>query len=129
MTLIIGGRDGLGPREKSIIDRTLRKVYAKYLQTQDKNDMPTLNDFYNLLRNKIIKKLKKLHLHLNFTLPDLYRCFSGQTNINVNNRFVVYDTKDLGKQLKTMGLLIVLDQIWNKNHAKQAMSEKNLDLY
>lgn len=122
--LIIGGRDGLGPREKSIIDRTLRKVYAKYLQTQDKNDMPTLNDFYNLLKEQDNKEAEEIALALELYVTGSLSVFSGQTNINVNNRFVVYDTKDLGKQLKTMGLLIVLDQIWNRITQNRAIGKR-----
>ncbi|MFQ6848590.1 MAG: VirB4-like conjugal transfer ATPase, CD1110 family, partial [Clostridium perfringens] len=40
--------------------------------------------------------------------------FANKTNVNTNSRFIIYDIKDLGKQLKTMGMLIVLDAVWNR---------------
>ena len=43
-----------------------------------------------------------------------FNLFAHQTNVNINNRFVVYDIRDLGEQLKTLGMLVILDQIWNR---------------
>lgn len=112
--VIVGGRNGLSPKEKSIIDRCLMRTYGKYLQDFNPENIPTLLDFYN-----VVKEQKEVEAENIATALELYTTgnlsvFSNKTNIDIHNRFVSFDIKDLGKQLKTMGMLIVLDQVWNR---------------
>ncbi|MMZ48194.1 AAA-like domain protein [compost metagenome] len=112
--VIVGGRYGLTPREKSIIDRCLKLTYHKYLQTFSKDDIPTLIDFYEQLKLQEDPEAIEIATALELYVKGNLSVFANKTNINIDNRLVCFDIKDLGKQLKTMGMLIVLDQIWNR---------------
>ncbi|GAK43405.1 hypothetical protein TCA2_5902 [Paenibacillus sp. TCA20] len=112
--VIVGGRYGLTPKEKSIIDRCLKLTYHKYLQTFSKDDIPTLIDFYEQLKQQEDPEAIEIATALELYVKGNLSVFANKTNINIDNRLVCFDIKDLGKQLKTMGMLIVLDQIWNR---------------
>ncbi|MHA7584586.1 VirB4-like conjugal transfer ATPase, CD1110 family [Paenibacillus vandeheii] len=112
--VIVGGRYGLTPKEKSIIDRCLKLTYHKYLQTFAKDDIPTLIDFYEQLKLQEDPEAIEIATALELYVKGNLSVFANKTNINIDNRLVCFDIKDLGKQLKTMGMLIVLDQIWNR---------------
>lgn len=111
---IIGGNTGLSAKEKTIIDRCVKKTYTEYLQDFDANKMPTLLDFQHKLETQPEGEAKALALELELYTKGSLSTFAKKTNINVNNRLVAFDIKDLGKQLKTMGMLIVLDTVWNR---------------
>lgn len=112
--VIVGGRYGLTPKEKSIIDRCLKLTYHKYLQTFSKEDIPTLIDFYEQLKLQEDPEAIEIATALELYVKGNLSVFANKTNINIDNRLVCFDIKDLGKQLKTMGMLIVLDQVWNR---------------
>lgn len=112
--LIIGGNEGLGSVEKTIIDRVTKLTYANYFSNPKTNQMPTLVNFYDILSQQPEEEANDLSLALELYVTGSLSVFSNPTNINISNRFIVYDIKDLGKQLKTLGMLIVLDQIWNR---------------
>lgn len=111
---LIGGAYGLSAKEKAIIDRCLQYTYAEYLQDFDEEKIPTLKDFHYQLTRQEEPEAKAIALSLELYTKGSLSIFSNKTNININNRFVLFDIKDLGKQLKTMGMLIVLDNIWNR---------------
>lgn len=104
-------RKGLGAKEKSIIDRCTAAVYADY---QRGGKLPTLP----LLRDKLLeqpeKEARELALSLELFTNGTLNAFAHPTNVDVNNRMVVYDIMDLGKQLKTMGLLVITDAMINR---------------
>lgn len=110
--LLVGGKQGLSPTQKSLIDRTCRFVYQRYFDGQE--EMPTLKDFYRVLKEQPEDEAQQLAIELELYIEGSLSVFSHQTNVNTQARFVVFDVKDLGKQLRTMGMLIVLDQIWNR---------------
>ena len=112
--LLVGGRNGLSSAYKTIIDRAVLLTYDKYINNPNKAEIPTLNTFYEVLVRQNEPEAVELALQLELYIKGSLNVFAHQTNIDINNRFVVYDIKDLGKQLKTMGMLIVLDQIWNR---------------
>jgi type IV secretory pathway VirB4 component len=113
--LLGGSTATITAAEKTIIDRSLKKTYEKYFNSGfNKKYIPTLNDFQNVLESQNERAAKDLAVALELYTRGSLSVFSNKTNVNVDNRFVIYDTKDLGKQLKTMGLLIVLDNIWNR---------------
>lgn len=112
--LLIGGRVGLSAAQKTIIDRATLLTYQKYFDNPSKNEVPTLKTFYQVLLEQPEPEANEIALSLGIYITGSLGVFSEKTNIDINNRFVVFDTKDLGKQLKTMGMLIVLDQIWNR---------------
>ena len=111
---VIGGKEGLNGKEKSILDRCVRLVYQEYMQNFDKNITPTLKDFYGILKNQKEPEAESLATALELYTVGNLSVFSKKSNINIKNRIVCFDIKDLGKQLKSMGMLITLDAIWNR---------------
>lgn len=112
--LLVGGNTGLSAKERSVIDRTARLVYQKYFEYSNPDKMPTLKDFWNKLKEQPEDEAKSLALSLEAYVTGSLSTFAHKTNVDISKRLVVFDMKDLGKQLKPMGMLIVLDQIWNR---------------
>ncbi len=118
--LIVGGRDGLQPIEKTIIDRAVHIVYQKYLNDPRPENIPILEDLYNALRKQDEKEAQNLATALEIYVTGSLNVFNHRTNVDVNNRIVCYDIKELGKQLKKLGMLIVQDQVWGRVTANRA---------
>ncbi|SHI10869.1 Type IV secretory pathway, VirB4 component [Sporanaerobacter acetigenes DSM 13106] len=112
--LIVGGKHGLEPVEKTIIDRCVRLVYQDFLSDSRMENMPILEDLYNLFREQEEAEAKRLATALEIYVTGSLNVFNHHTNVDVNNRLVCYDIKELGKQLKKIGMLIVQDQVWNR---------------
>ena len=112
--LIIGGKEGLQPVEKTIIDRCVRNVYREYLNDPIPEKMPILEDLYNELHRQEEKEAQYIATALEIYVTGSLNVFNHRTNIDVNNRVVSYDIKELGKQLKKIGMLIVQDAVWNR---------------
>ena len=112
--LIVGGKDGLQPVEKTIIDRTVRMVYQDYLADPVPEKMPILEDLYDTLLSQKEPEAQRIATALEIYVHGSLNVFNHRTNVDVNNRFVCYDIKELGKQLKKLGMLIVQDQVWNR---------------
>lgn len=112
--LIIGGKNGLEPIEKTIIDRCVRIVYRDYLQHPMPENMPILEDLYNTILAQEEVEAKRIATALEIYVKGSLNVFNHRTNVDVNNRIVCYDIKELGKQLKKIGMLVVQDQIWNR---------------
>lgn len=112
--LIVGGKNGLEPVEKTIIDRCVRLVYQNYLSDPVPENMPILQDLYDLLRNQDEPEAQRLATALEIYVTGSLNVFNHQTNVDINNRIVCFDIKELGKQLKKIGMLIVQDQVWNR---------------
>ena len=112
--LIVGGKDGLKPVEKTIIDRCVRMVYQDYLNDPKPENMPILGDLYDCLRKQEEKEAQFIATALEIYVSGSLNVFNHQTDVDVSNRVVCYDIKELGKQLKKIGMLIVQDQVWNR---------------
>lgn len=112
--LIVGGKDGLQPVEKTIIDRCVRLVYRNYLNDPRPENMPILEDLYDELRRQDEKEAQYIATALEIYVTGSLNVFNHRTNVNINSRIVAYDIKELGKQLKKIGMLIVQDQVWNR---------------
>jgi hypothetical protein len=118
---------GLTGAERTLVDRTLTETYKSYFKNP-KLGMPTLLDFCKELEKV---KAPELQTEKNNLLKVLglyttgsFNLFSHKTNVDVNNRFVVYDIKELGDQLKTLGMLVILDQIWNRVTSNRLLGRK-----
>jgi len=108
------GSGRLTAKEKSIIDRCTASVYRNYVNTGFKGEPPTLQDFHaELMKQKEIEA-KDVALAIELFTKGSLNTFAKQTNVDVNSRILCYDIKDLGKQLKTIGMLVVLDSIFNR---------------
>ena len=112
--LIGGGKEGLQPVEKTIIDRCVRLVYREYLNDPVPEKMPVLGDLYDELRRQEEKEAQYIATALEIYVTGSLNVFNHRTNININNRVVSFDIKELGKQLKKIGMLIVQDAVWNR---------------
>ncbi|MCH5199718.1 MAG: DUF87 domain-containing protein [Oscillospiraceae bacterium] len=115
----------LSPQEVSFIDRCVNNTYLKsnFLKTLDKNDIPTLGDFYEVMKTETENVDPKVKQDLLITL-EMYvkgsaKYFNNRTNIDVNNRLISYDIKDLTGILKTQAMLLVLDNVWNRLSANR----------
>ena len=122
--LLIGGRNGLSAAEKTVIDRSVKITYAKYFSNPEKNPIPTLLDFHQVLKDQPEQEAINISLALELYVTGSLSVFAQPTNIDIKNRFVIFDIKDLGKQLRTMGMLIVLDQIWNRITQNRAIGKR-----
>ena len=112
--LIVGGKEGLQPVQKTIIDRCVRLVYNEYLNDPKPENMPILEDLYNLLREQEEKEAQYIATALEIYVTGSLNVFNHQSNVDIDNRIVCYDIKELGKQLKKIGMLVVQDQVWNR---------------
>lgn len=126
--IMIGGKYGLSPLEQSIIDRSVRNIYDPYMEylrktgkTQDIQHAPTLQDFYSDLMKQDQPEAFNIALSLERYVKGALDIFAYPTNLEITNRFTVYDIKDIGAGLMELGLQVCLDNIWNKmisNHDK-----------
>ena len=112
--LIVGGKEGLQPVQKTIIDRCVRLVYQEYLNDPRPENMPILEDLYKLLRAQEEKEAQYIATALEIYVTGSLNVFNHQSNVDIHNRIVCYDIKELGKQLKKIGMLVVQDQVWNR---------------
>lgn len=128
--LIVGGKEGLTPVEKSIIDRCVTLVYTEYLADPDPAKMPILGDLYDALGRQEEKEAKHIRSALEIYVTGSLSVFNHRTNVDITNRIVCYDIKELGKQLKKLGMLIVQDQVWNRvtiNRAEKRSTRYYMD--
>ena len=112
--IVVGAKEGLKPVEKTIIDRCVRLVYRNYLADPKPENMPILQDLYNCLRAQDEKEAQFLATALEIYVTGSLNVFNHRTNVDIDNRVVCYDIKELGKQLKQLGMLVVQDQVWNR---------------
>ena len=112
--LFVGGKEGLKPVEKTVIDRCIHQIYQRYFEHPGKDNMPILEDLYNALLAQNEPEAKVVATALEIYVTGSLNVFNHRTNVNIHNRLVCYDIKDLGKQLKKIGMLVVQDQVWGR---------------
>lgn len=118
--LVVGSRDGLMPVEKTVIDRCVRLIYQPYLNDPCPENIPILGDLYEALLKQEEKEAHHIATALEIYVSGSLNVFNHRTNVDVDNRIVCYDIKELGKQLKKLGMLIVQDQVWGRVTANRA---------
>lgn len=115
--LIAGGNRGLSQTALSIIDRCVNLTYLPYFNGNPKNKknaMPTFPDFWNVLRQQPETEAYDIAVAIERYVKGNLNLFSHQSSVDLNSRIICFDVRDLGKQMKTLGMLICLDFIWNK---------------
>ena len=112
--LVVGGKYGLSATERSIIDRCVKKVYDEYFKNPIPENMPILEDFYNALRSIDLPEAQHVASSLELYVTGSLNLFNHRTNIDINNRLVCFDIKEVGKNLRKLAMLIVQDQVWNR---------------
>ena len=118
--LIVGGKEGLQPIEKTVIDRCVHQIYQHYFEDPKPENMPLLEDLYHALLQQEEKEAHRVATALEIYVKGSLNLFNHRTNVDINNRFVCYDIKELGKQLKKIGMLIVQDQVWGRVTANRS---------
>ena len=118
--LIVGGKEGLQPIEKTVIDRCVHQIYQHYFEDPKPENMPLLEDLYHALLQQEEKEAHRVATALEIYVKGSLNLFNHRTNVDINNRFVCYDIKELGKQLKKIGMLIVQDQVWGRVPANRS---------
>lgn len=124
--LIAGGKKGLENDEKGIIDTCIKHIYDSYFKNPKPENMPILEDLYNALlkfdpvhiapelameaKAKAVRIANSLVLYVHGS----QNYFNHQTNVDSHNRIICFDIRDLGNQLKELGMLIVQDAVWNR---------------
>lgn len=110
---ILGNQD-ISPVQKTIIDNVMHKTYKNY-------EKPTLKDYYKELeeyeketsdetKSAVTYLRQTLHLYVHGSM----NVFSNHSNVNIHKRIVVYNIKQLGKNLQTLGMMIVLENVWDR---------------
>ena len=128
--LVIGGKEGLQPVDKTVIDRAVRNVYRPFLADPDPAKMPILGDLYDELLKQPEPEAARIAAALELYVSGSLNVFNHRTNVELNNRLVCFDIKQLGKQLKKLGMLIVQDQVWNRvtvNRAEKKATRYYMD--
>lgn len=128
--LVIGGKEGLQPVEKTVIDRAVRNVYRPFLADPAPEKMPILGDLYDELLKQPEPEAARIAAALELYVSGSLNVFNHRTNVELNNRLVCFDIKQLGKQLKKLGMLIVQDQVWNRvtvNRAEKKSTRYYMD--
>ena len=112
--MILGGKDGLEAVQKSVIDYALKKIYQRYFQDPKPENLPILGDLYEALRDMHNERADYVADALDIYVNGSLNLFNHHTNVDIKNRVVCFDIKDLGTQLKKMGMLIVQEMVWNR---------------
>jgi hypothetical protein len=118
--LVVGGKEGLQPVEKTVIDRCVHQIYQTFFENPVPERMPILEDLYNALLQQEEKEARHVATALEIYVKGSLNLFNHRTNVDVNNRFVCYDIRELGKQMKKIGMLIVQDQVWGRVTANRS---------
>ena len=121
--LVIGGKEGLAPIEKTVIDRAVQNVYRPFLADPDPAKMPILGDLYEELLKQPEPEAARVAAALELYVSGSLNVFNHRTNVELSNRLVCFDIKQLGKQLKKLGMLIIQDQVWNRVTINRAASK------
>lgn len=102
--------DSLNSRQKSIIDRCVRKLYIDIARSREKY-IPVMSDFYELLNQQPEVEAKDIALSLELFVNGSLNIFNHQSNVDVDNRFTVYGIRDLGAELSPITMLVMMESI------------------
>lgn len=108
------GSGKLSAKEKSIIDRCTAQCYRDYIKSGYQGTPPTLQDFHAELLRQPEPEARDVALAIELFTEGSLNTFAKQTNVDTNSRILCYDIRDLGKQLLPVGMLVVLDSVFNR---------------
>ena len=128
--IIVGGRYGLSAEERSVIDKCVQSIYKHFIENEPTPEkMPLLSDLQQELNNEgevALRVANSLEMFVNGS----QNLFNHRTNIDMSNRIICFDIKELGNQLKKVGMLIVQDTVWNRvsaNREKKKITRYYID--
>ena len=112
--IIVGGRYGLSSEERSVIDKCVQRIYKTFIESNPVLEtMPLLSDLQHELEHEgevALRVFNSLEMFVNGS----QNLFNHRTNIDLSNRIICFDIKELSNQLKKVGMLIVQDTVWNR---------------
>jgi len=114
------GTTNLGAKQKSIIDRCTANVYRHFQQGNYQGMPPTLQDFREELLAQTEPEAQEIALAIELFTDGSLDTFAKHTNVDTNSRLICYDILDLGKQLQSLGMLVILDSILNRITANRS---------
>ena len=117
--LLLESKDGLQPIEKSIIGKSVQNIYERFFRDPRPENMPILSDLHAEILKNPAPEAQRIAAALDLYVSGVLNCFNHRTNVNLNNRLICYDTKELGRQLKKVSMLIVQDQVWSRLSANR----------
>ncbi|PHP52460.1 VirB4-like conjugal transfer ATPase, CD1110 family [Actinomyces ruminis] len=121
--VLIGGANGLTAPQRSIIDRCVTRIYGRFLQDK-RAEPPTLGTLFEELRTQPEEEAHSVATALELYAAGSFNGFSQQTNVDTSNRVLIYDISQLGSDMKTFGMLVVLEQIWAQVQANRARGRR-----
>ena len=92
----------------------MKAIYRPYLANPSPENMPILSDLHQALLDQHLPEAARVAQALDLYVSGSLNVFNHKTNVDIHNRLVAFDIKELGKQLKKLGMLIVQDQVWNR---------------
>lgn len=116
---ILKGKSASDPQDRSIIDRALRKIYASFLHSRNIDDLPTFTELFDALSEDESKRASYLTDTFEVYVHGSLNFFNHRTNINMDNRVVCFDIRDLSNELKDLGMLFVQETVWSKVSANR----------
>ena len=128
LELVVGG-SGLTAAEKSVIDRCLPKIYQKYFEDPKPENMPILGDLYDMLLSQEEGVGRKLATEMEIYVKGSLNVFNNRSNVDLNRQLLCFDIKELGTQLKKIGMLVIQDQVWNKVSLNRGSKSTSCLLY
>jgi type IV secretory pathway VirB4 component len=108
------GSGKLSAKEKSVIDRCTANVYRDYIKSGYQGQAPTLREFHAELLRQSEPEAQDVALAIELFTEGSLNTFAKPTNVDTNSRILCYDIRDLGKQLLPVGMLVVLDSVFNR---------------
>jgi len=112
MELVVGGKDGLQPIERTVIDRCTRLVYRDLLNNPNTAEVPTLQDLYELLNTQPEPEAKRLATALEIYCTGSLNVFNNRTNVDTDNRVICIVLNKLGAGLRTIAMHITNELTW-----------------
>ena len=101
--------------EKSLVDRCIKIVYHDFIDSNgDKDKLPTLTTFYEILLKQPEPEAKDIAVALELYVKGSFNSFADKTNIEINKKFLVIDIFEMGEQLRTVGLQVILEFLWQR---------------
>jgi len=116
---ILKGKGQSDPQDRSIIDRALRKIYKPFMESLDEKDIPVFTDLYMALREEESERAAYLADTFEVYSEGSLNFFNHRTNIDMNNRVVCFDIRDLSNELKNLGMLFVQETVWGRVSANR----------
>lgn len=102
--------EGLSAREKAAVDKAILRIYKR------SKEQPLLEDFYaELQKLGQLKLCERIEKYITGSLADV---FNAKTNIQLDNRLVIFDIKDLPESLRQIMMLIISNFVQNQVKAK-----------